>query len=224
MKNLELYELHNDNECDDCIEERNRGSAKRTLSAESLMKRKERIAEDKKKNPEKYKRYYEKSRANRLANDPEKYLAQNAENQRKYRENIDPEVRKAIYKQNYNKQTNKYRMYRTSAENKGFVMNLTFEEATGLFNEPCFYCGIKENNVTNGIDRVSPFDDYHLDNCVSCCSICNNMKGSLDILTFMKICKTINAKIDGTQDIFRNAFKNYKSEPYNGYKKRARKE
>lgn len=69
--------------------------------------------------------------------------------------------------------------------NKKFL--LTDIEAKILLNGSCIYCG-KPN--ADGIDRIDSSKDYTLDNCVSCCKICNKMKNNYD-LDFFKthICK-----------------------------------
>jgi hypothetical protein len=53
--------------------------------------------------------------------------------------------------------------------------------------EKCFYCG-KQGLETSkiGIDRICSNKEYTLENCVPCCKICNIMKNTLDIASFLR--------------------------------------
>ena len=62
--------------------------------------------------------------------------------------------------------------------------SLTLDEVETLATSDCHYCGAEPSkrkiNSTeykvNGIDRKDSSKGYTSDNCVSCCSICNQMK------------------------------------------------
>ena len=58
----------------------------------------------------------------------------------------------------------------------GISFSLTFEEFMTFWQKPCTYCGAEIKTV--GIDRVDNTEGYSLENCVSCCWICNDMKSS----------------------------------------------
>lgn len=85
---------------------------------------------------------------------------------------------------------------------------LTFEEFTAILEMPCYYCGkpwsmqtkVHENTGTfnhNGIDRKDPARGYTLDNCVSCCKICNAMKWELSETEFIaQAHKVSNYRLD----------------------------
>jgi hypothetical protein len=65
--------------------------------------------------------------------------------------------------------------------------SLDCEQWIKLISGACFYCGEPGNKqmhssqafYCNGIDRVDNNKGYHLDNCVSCCGICNMAKRSM---------------------------------------------
>lgn len=78
--------------------------------------------------------------------------------------------------------------YKYSAKNRNLSFELTGQEFEKLINLDCFYCGCPPSKVKilknpdilpyfhNGIDRMNNKLGYTLENCVSCCSICNKGK------------------------------------------------
>lgn len=66
---------------------------------------------------------------------------------------------------------------------------LSREEWRTLFQQACYYCGSPPSKTTgydesstfvfNGVDRLDSSKGYHFDNCRSCCSRCNLLKGVL---------------------------------------------
>lgn len=83
----------------------------------------------------------------------------------------------------------KFGHYQHNAKNRGFSFELTFEQFMTFWQKPCHYCG---NNIeTVGIDRVDNTIGYTLQNSVSCCKICNDMKKVLSVNEFITQCKRI---------------------------------
>jgi len=104
---------------------------------------------------------------------------------------------------------NNYRSkYTQSAKNRNYSWELTKEEVIQLARNNCAYCGVeprKTNSarnaylsasrgrdgyvdmdfadskifVANGIDRVDNTRGYTVENCVTCCNICNQAKNDL---------------------------------------------
>lgn len=72
--------------------------------------------------------------------------------------------------------------YKREARKRMYSWDLTDEQASRLFMGQCHYCG---KHASNGIDRVDNSKGYFLENCVSCCSACNFMKGSMDLEEFI---------------------------------------
>ena len=79
---------------------------------------------------------------------------------------------------------------------------LTKDDARRMFTRPCFYCGKPPSQIKkipygrgsfafNGIDRLRNTEGYTLDNCVTCCLVCNWMKGTLGAKEFLEHVKRI---------------------------------
>ena len=82
-------------------------------------------------------------------------------------------------------------LYRASKKNLEFT--LTKEDFAKFTNDKCYYCNKKTTEKhTNGIDRKNNDIGYTLENCVSCCSQCNYIKGSLTEEEFIETCKRIS--------------------------------
>jgi hypothetical protein len=75
-----------------------------------------------------------------------------------------------------------YATYKNDAINR-YNSYLKINDWLNLIRQPCIYCGGYDNY--NGIDRVDNAKGYEVDNCVSCCKICNFMKGTDEITEFM---------------------------------------
>jgi hypothetical protein len=77
----------------------------------------------------------------------------------------------------------------------------------------------------NGIDRMNQAEGYIQSNCVSCCAMCNWMKGSLDSATFIKRIQHIYSftkNIDPHQK-YPECFPDAKCVSYSSYRSRAEK-
>ena len=77
--------------------------------------------------------------------------------------------------------------YRCNARKRNIEFSLTKEQFKKLVQQKCFYCGVKPHTISNhignngkfiynGIDRVDNNKGYVVENCVTCCSICNDWK------------------------------------------------
>lgn len=82
----------------------------------------------------------------------------------------------------------KYSTYKSSAKKRGYSFLITKKQFSELINSNCSYCGSKEDI---GIDRINNNVGYEIDNCTSCCSICNRMKYIYSIQTFLNHCQKI---------------------------------
>jgi len=65
-------------------------------------------------------------------------------------------------------------------------IDLTKEQFESIIKQPCYYCGIMQDKGFNGVDRMDSTKGYEIDNCVSCCTDCNMMKGAVDNITFIQ--------------------------------------
>lgn len=81
-----------------------------------------------------------------------------------------------------------FREYVSGAKKRNILWALDKQQSLLLFSGRCFYCGVSPCNtrdciagepafIYNGIDRIDSGKSYAIDNCVSCCSVCNWMKG-----------------------------------------------
>lgn len=87
--------------------------------------------------------------------------------------------------------------YKRSAKLKNHKFLLSREEFIGLVEGNCFYCGDPPKNLTkytnnkevklllNGVDRIDNLGGYTIDNCVSCCRICNRKKSNMSYDEFI---------------------------------------
>ncbi len=96
-----------------------------------------------------------------------------------------------------------FRAYKEGARTRNLNFQLTEEQFRVLTKGNCFHCGVEPkqeigkirnkygilfcpngNYIYNGIDRQDNKLGYILENCVSCCIICNRAKHSLSIEEF----------------------------------------
>lgn len=68
----------------------------------------------------------------------------------------------------------KYKAYRDGARKRNIDFNITLEEFSTFWQNDCSYCGLSISTI--GLDRVDSSIGYNIDNIVSCCSRCNEMK------------------------------------------------
>lgn len=78
-----------------------------------------------------------------------------------------------------------YTAYLKGARERNLEFNILFEQYELLVKNPCYYCGIIQERGFNGIDRKDSSIGYLFENCVSCCQMCNYMKGSLSVSVFI---------------------------------------
>lgn len=79
--------------------------------------------------------------------------------------------------------------YKRRAARKGLVVTITDDQFIALVTSPCFYCGKPHTEETRKVhkerihmltvDRKDSDQGYTLDNCVSCCKVCNTSKMDL---------------------------------------------
>lgn len=98
---------------------------------------------------------------------------------------------------------NAYRMYKACAKERSLDFELSFSEFLPLITKPCHYCGgaseylAPQRQEPNGIDRVDNSIGYKLENCVSCCKICNRMKlkeGLQEFLTLVGLIRNLKGR------------------------------
>lgn len=91
---------------------------------------------------------------------------------------------------------NEYERQKSKSAVRGYEWSLSQEQFEVLIFNNCSYCGKSpfkktKNGVKNGIDRVNNNMGYKIDNCVTCCKICNIMKQTLTVEDFFNHIKQI---------------------------------
>ncbi len=93
--------------------------------------------------------------------------------------------------------------YKAGALRRGHSWELSEERFRRLTKDNCHYCGavpaqIRKNNtavseyIYNGIDRVDNNRGYFIENCVSCCKICNRAKDKMSREEFLAWAKRVD--------------------------------
>jgi hypothetical protein len=88
-------------------------------------------------------------------------------------------------------------VYKRNAKKRHYEWSLPYDKFIELINGDCYYCRASLSNTFtwrykyetaslafNGIDRLDNTIGYTIDNCVSCCRICNSAKGELSLDEF----------------------------------------
>ncbi len=102
-----------------------------------------------------------------------------------------------------------YYSYKKGAEKRGLPFELDMEQFKSFIDKNCFYCNSEPSNVYqiknsktgeiragipivyNGIDRLDNNKGYIMDNCITSCSTCNNMKHAHNYEFFINHVKKI---------------------------------
>jgi hypothetical protein len=187
-------------------------------NSDNRIKLKEKWKEE---NHDKISKYWMDYRGRKMEKFGDSYWEKNAEQAKNLRANNLDKV-KEINKKKRENINYSYVTYINDSINKNLIFELTKEEFLEIVKKPCFYCNTIQDKGFNGIDKKICNNGYIMDNIVSCCKMCNVMKGTLTpeiffrriehILTYQDI---IKGKLDN------NIFENYISVPYNKYKNRA---
>jgi hypothetical protein len=85
--------------------------------------------------------------------------------------------------------------YKEADSRKGREFSLSIDQFRKLITGTCEYCGTRDHKKLikgqeidmYGIDRVNPHIGHTVDNCISCCKMCNWAKNSLMLPDFLDI-------------------------------------
>jgi hypothetical protein len=162
-----------------------------------------------------------KSRSKRAAKDIDGYLQHNANVMKNWR---DPEKMEEANRKRRESLEAHYKIYQRSARLKKLKFEFSEEEFKELVVKPCYYCGIVDEKGFDCIDRMNQQVGYIHSNSVSCCAMCNWLKGSLDSATFIKRTRHIHSFLNNA-DITRHpeCFPDAKCVSYASYRSRAEK-
>lgn len=95
-----------------------------------------------------------------------------------------------------------YAVYKWAAAKREFSFELTKEKFRELTSGDCTYCGVSPKQVYvpakskipyvyNGVDRKVNSVGYTVENCVSCCGVCNDMKRTRSVEDFLAACRAV---------------------------------
>jgi len=172
--------------------------------------------------------YWMRYRGKRMALEGEEYWIKNAKDQKQWRK-LNPHK---TQKNNENKKksiSSKLKTYKLSAYVRNIDWDLTDEFALEKFNSTCYYCGEIDKYGMVGIDRMFNNIGYKESNVVSCCEMCNFMKGECDYNTYLEKIKHILSWVNilcwshttGFVNSNDTLFKNCICSDHSRYKKRA---
>jgi hypothetical protein len=148
-----------------------------------------------------------------------------AQQSQKHRDN-NPEQTKAYNADRINSPKSRYTSGVVDySKRKGINLELTFDQYLDIVINPCHYCGVVEDRGVaefNGVDRFNNANGFVLDNCVSCCTMCNTMKSTLCGIAFVhRVCHILTylGIIAGT--LFPDEVTDYAGCTYVGYRAKA---
>ena len=108
--------------------------------------------------------------------------------------------------------------YIKEAKRRNFEFKLTKDIFNDIVKQNCHYCNeINTEKNFNGIDRIDSNNGYILENCVSCCSLCNYLKNKMPIDTFIKRVQHIVTYSTSKNSLFTDYFPDFISGNYKGY-------
>jgi hypothetical protein len=201
--------------------EHRRENARKNEAKPECRERKQKWRDD---NYEKATSYWMKTRENKLNElGVEGYLKYNAEQAKKWREKNKDKMEEANENKINSMECN-YGVYKRSANDKNLEFTITEEEYSTIVIGECRYCGGLQERGFNGIDRIDSKFGYTLENCVSCCKMCNYMKLSISENVFLQRVEhilTYNGVIENG-NLYHSVFQNYNGSSFNYYKNRAK--
>ena len=127
------------------------------------------------------------SRANRRTADEDEYLKRNAATHLDWANRNRDKVRIQQFK-TVTDAKRKIKTIKTSATSRNIIFDENDTESMAAkLSLACHYCDYvpPENSILNGLDKVNPYEGYNDANTVSCCAICNAMKGVRTVDAFI---------------------------------------
>ena len=88
-----------------------------------------------------------------------------------------------------------WRCIQKNAYKRGLLFTLSESDFERLVIQPCIYCGFHSSTRLNGIDRVDNNKGYIIENCITCCKMCNVMKNIQHPIEFLD-------KVNGIADYY----------------------
>lgn len=97
----------------------------------------------------------------------------------------------------------RFKSYKSRAKAKGIEFTLGRYEFIIKSKNPCYICGFeeKEENKSNGIDRVDNNKGYVSSNIASCCWNCNRAKNNMSLFEFKTWLNRLSGKENETFNV-----------------------
>lgn len=173
-----------------------------------------------------YHSYSIKSRKKRREIDEQEFLRHNFVVHREWRIK-NPGATKRIQTKCNHKPATKIKNLIRKRKADGIPWELDIKYAESMCMKPCFYCGIEPHGyITNGIDRVDNYGHYTVDNVVTACTECNNIKWIHNVVDFVLILEHIGVyneclRIDDKKCSWPELFRDVKGNSFSAYRRRA---
>jgi hypothetical protein len=97
-----------------------------------------------------------------------------------------------------------FESFKHRALKRGLNVSITFEQFVNIVHKPCVYCGYYAEESVLGIDRIDSTRSYVLENCASCCGVCNSMKSDHPLQYFTEHIAKIAAHISANPVVVGN--------------------
>ena len=111
-----------------------------------------------------------------------------------------------------------FRSYMKEANRRNLEFQLSKDIFCNIIKENCHYCNeINNEKNFNGIDRLDSNKGYMVDNCVSCCSLCNYLKNKTSFDVFINRIQHIVTYSKNKILLFDECFPNFISGNYRQY-------
>ena len=78
-----------------------------------------------------------------------------------------------------------WRCVQKNAYSRALLFTISETDFERLVIQPCYYCGFQSSSRLNGIDRIDNNKGYILQNCITCCKMCNLFKNMLHPIEFL---------------------------------------
>ena len=78
-----------------------------------------------------------------------------------------------------------WRCVQKNAYSRALLFTISEMDFDRLVIQPCYYCGFQSVSRLNGIDRIDNNKGYILQNCITCCKMCNLFKNMLHPIEFL---------------------------------------
>jgi hypothetical protein len=111
-----------------------------------------------------------------------------------------------------------WRSIQKGAYNRELLFTITEIDFEKLAIQPCYYCGFYSKSRLNGIDRIDNNKGYILNNCITCCKMCNIIKNTQHPNEFLdKVESIINNTINKKEYnyVLITKWPSYQSKKYN---------